>query len=230
MILGRTQQSHQWFAVADTLSAAISDRTGRGWAMTLQSRLPLYFGDVAEAVELARRAQELTPISTPVAESLGSMVEALALAQLGDKDSSLDALAGARDAFESAGSESVHETVFSFSRRRFLFYESRVLLDNGRYADAWSAQDDALALYGPDGNGDVTVLQLDRARLLVRQGDLAEGCAHAVETLTRVPAEERTSLYLSRGRRVLAAVPRVERHSPAATGLRDTLRVLTASA
>ena len=226
MVLGKVPQSSQWFAAADRLAVAAEDVIVRSRAATLQARLPLYFGEVAESVELARRAQEIAPTTATFPGSLGSMVEALALAQLGDADSSLDALAAARHAFNAQRDGSPAETVFTFSRRRFLFYESRVLLDTGALADAWTTQEEALALYPSADNGDVSVLQLDRARLLVRRGDVADGCTHAVQTLTSIPTDQQAPLYLNRGWRVLAAVPRIERRTLSAAELREALTVL----
>lgn len=226
MVLGKVPQSSQWFTAADQLASAAEDIIVRSRAATLQARLPLYFGEVAESVELARRAQEIAPAAATFPGSLGSMVEALALAQLGDADSSREALDVSRHAFDSQRDGSADETVFTFSRRRFLFYESRVLLDTGALADAWNAQDHALALYPSADNGDVTVLQLDRARLLVRRGEVADGCAHAVQTLTAIPAEQQAPLYVNRGWRVLAAVPRADRRASSAADLREALTTL----
>jgi hypothetical protein len=150
----------------------------------------------------------------------------LALAQLGEASSARGALDVARNAFDSQPEQAPNETVFTFSRRRFLFYESRVLLDTGALAEAWTAQEEALTLYPADDNGDVPVLHLDRARLLVRRGHVGDGCAHAVNTLTAIPTDQHTPLYVNRGWRVLAAVPHSEQRSTAAAELRDALRTL----
>lgn len=223
MILGRVPRSSQWFVAATQLAEAAGDATTAGGAATLQARLPLYFGEVAESVELARRAQDIASPANSFSASLGPMVEALALAQLGDGPSSLEALNTARCSFESQAERPDNETVFGFSRRRFLFYESRVLLDTGDLPAAWNAQEEALGLYPSAANGDVAILQLDRARLLVRRGEADEGCAHATRTLAGMPDEQRAPLFANRAWRVLASVPRSNRRSPAATELRDRL-------
>jgi tetratricopeptide (TPR) repeat protein len=224
MILGRIRQSMEWFGAAAELATAAGDTGVLSDAFTLQSRLPLYFGEVAESVEIARQAQDLAVSDSQLAAALGPMVEALALAQLGDERNSLDALDAARRSYETQGDGPDNDSIFGFSRRRFLFYESRVLLDTGNLGAAWIAQDEALGLYPDEGNGDVTILQLDRARLLVNQGDAHGGCAHAVRTLTQLPEERQAPLFVKRAWRVLASIPRGDRRSPAAAELGELLR------
>lgn len=229
MVLGEIQQSRRWFTVGERLGERVGDSNVVATAIMLHARLPLYFGEVGEAVEMARRAQDAATQADDVVLSLAPMVEALALAQLGDSSAAVGALDLARQSFEAREPDTQEESIFGFSSRRFHFYESRVLLDAEQLSSAWEVQDRAFALYPVEEGGDVTILKLDRARLLMRRGELKEGCSLAVDTLTAIPTEQRATIYLNRGWRALAAVPKKEYRSSGANQLRDTLTELTGS-
>jgi hypothetical protein len=151
------------------------------------------------------------------------MVEALALAQLGDGAGSGEALSAARRSFEIIHPRHMQDSVFGFSARRFYFYESRALLDTGKLSAAWKSQDEALKLYPPTVLGDRAMIQLDRSRLLVKRGEIEAGCSHAVHVLLGLPKEQRAEIFLSRAWRSLATVPRTAGTVPAVRELRELL-------
>jgi hypothetical protein len=222
MVVGHEPRSRSWFDTADQFSSAAGDVAVRSLAAGLCSRLPLYFGEVAESVEIARRAQDMAP-PNHLARTLAPMAEALALAQLGDRSGSTEALSLARAAFEHLDKRFLQDTVFGFSTRRFAFYESRVLLDAGEFSAAWRSQEETLKLYPPAMAGDVVMIHLDRARLLVMRGDIEAGCLHATRALLSMPVEQRADIFRSRAWRLLAAVPRRARTLTSVADLRDAL-------
>jgi len=226
MIVGQASRSRRWFLTADALSSAAEDEAARSLVGCLASRLPLYFGEIAESVDMARRVSDIAP-PHHLSTALAPMVEALALAQLGDMAGSEDALSAARSAFELLDGRFLQDTVFGFSIRRFTFYESRVLLDVGQLSAAWKSQDEALMLYPSAMIGDVAMIHLDRARLLVKQGDVETGCAHAADVLLSMPKEQRAEIFRSRALRLLAAVPRTARALPAVADLREAFAHLS---
>jgi hypothetical protein len=226
MIVGHESRSRRWFATADRFSSAAGDLATRSLAASLCSRLPLYFGEVAEAVEIARRAQDMAP-ANHLALALAPMAEALALAQLGDRPGSGEALDMARVEFERLDDRFLRETVFGLSARRFSFYESRVLLDTGEPAAAWRSQEEALRLYPPAMIGDVVMIHLDRARLLILHGDVEAGCGHATDALLSMPIDQRADIFRNRALRLLAAVPRSARSHKAVAELRGALAELS---
>jgi hypothetical protein len=222
MVVGQEPRSRRWFNAADQFALAAGDLAVRSLAVSLRSRLPLYFGEVAESVEIARLAQDIAP-PNHLALTLAPMAEALALAQLGDRSGSIVALGVARASFEHLDSRFLQNTVFGFSPRRFAFYESRVLLDAGDLSAAWESQDETLKLYPPAMVGDVVMIHLDRARLLVMLGEVQGGCEHAADALLSMPVEQRADIFRSRAWRLLAAVPRSARTLTAVVELRDAL-------
>jgi len=143
------------------------------------------------------------------------VLEAYALALLGDTESSTQALQEAAAAFEVLRSQDRGESVLGFSERRWRFYVSRIVSHlasestaTNTLADALSAQSDALMLYPPEIVGDPALIQLDRAICLVRLADIPEGCELAGTVLGNISAKGETEIIRRRARDVLACVPR----------------------
>ena len=114
-----------------------------------EAMLPYYYGDPAEAVRLARDAQNILEDAPRDAGALAAAAEARALAREGVCPPARDALTRARDLVERVGEPDNNEA-FRFGERRLLFYESSTLSNMRDATGAERAQEHALALYGEE--------------------------------------------------------------------------------
>jgi hypothetical protein len=223
MVLGDPDRSRGWHELAGVGADELGDNALRAQVRALAAMLPLYYGDPAHAVQLARSAHRI-PLTMPAASTaLALALEALALARLGDAHAARRALGTARDAYDRLGDPQRAHSVFGFSEHRLRFYESRTLAMIGDFDAAWSAQDDALAAYAADLIGDRTLVYLDRAASLVRSGDITGGCQLAGRTLLDLPASHRTDIFVKAGHGVAQAVPPEQRQVAAAAEYQELL-------
>jgi len=225
MIVGQSARSRTWSQMAVRFATEAKEDSTRSLVGALGARRPLYFGDVSETLTLARGAGAVAPRGQ-VSSVLAPLVEALAAAQAGDSEAGMCALSEARDNLDSLSDQQQRNDVFGLPPRRFFFYESRVLLDVGKLDSAWRSQDEALDLYPNSTAGDVAMLQLDRARLLIKKNNIEDGCLHAADVLVAIPDEQRAKIFYNRAWKVYASVPRASRSLPEVTELREVLAAL----
>ncbi len=228
MVLGDVRQSRAWHGTARIAADQTADDALRANVRVLAALLPLYYGDPADVVTLAREAAAVTEGTPSLATIMGPTFEALGLAQLAATEASLTALHTARAQMQKLEAAYRTESVFGFSVRRWRFYEGKVLSYLGRSEEAWSVLDEALALYPEDVVGDPTLILFDRAISLVRDDQLVAGCELAERTLLDLPAEHRADLFTRAARRVLAAVPADQRTTPPVRQYREAIRACTA--
>jgi transcriptional regulator with XRE-family HTH domain len=207
MVLGDVPRSAAWHATARRAADETSDIGLRAQVRTLGAMLPLYYGDPAQSAALAREAQALLSGPCNAAFAQAPTIEAFALARLGNPPESRSVLLAAGNAFDRLTPQHQANSVFGFSERRWRFYEGRTLTLIGDFDRAWTSQDEALALY-PDGVvGDPALVRIDRARLLIQEGRVDEGCQMAREVLLALPPEHRADIFVTDARAVLTAVP-----------------------
>src|SRR6266487_659497 len=226
MVLGKPVHARSWHEMTCRVADDTGDDALRAHVRALAAMLPLYYGDPAEAVRLARQAQVISSDRRYVAGAVAAALEALACAQLGDRESSRTAVAAARRSFESLDDGQRAESVFGFSERRWRFYDSRTHSLLGDFPAAVAGQQRALDLYPPHVVGDRALLLLDRARCLVLGNDIADGLLAAGEVLTGLPAEHRTDIFRRYSWNVAAAVPARHRNRPDVAEYCDLLRTL----
>jgi hypothetical protein len=226
MVLGKPVHARSWHEMTCRVADDTGDDALRAHARALAAMLPLYYGDPAEAVRLARQAQVISSGRRHVGGALAAALEALACAQLGERESSRTAVAAARRSFESLEERQRAESVFGFSERRWRFYDSRTHSLLGDIPAAVAGQQRALDLYPPQVVGDRALLLLDRARCVVLGHDIADGLLAAGQVLTGLPAEHRTDIFRRYSWNVAAAVPARFRNRPDVAEYCELLRTL----
>lgn len=227
MVLGDTYAANAWYGTARTAAEQTRDQALQAMVLTLAALLPLYWGSPQQAVALTRQASRVAQGTTGMANAMAPSVAALALAQIGDRESSDAALKNARQLFDRNGDPPPTDSVFCFSERRFRFYEGKTLSRLGRHKEADRVFDQALALYPSNMPGDPTLISLERAAGLVRAGDLQTGIDVAQRTLTKLPADSRADIFLRAGQQMLTAVPAIHRKTRAVRDYATLLRELT---
>lgn len=226
MVLGKPLHASSWHEMTCRVADDTADDALRAHVRALAAMVPLYYGDPAETVQLARHAQVIVPDRPLVAGALAPALEALACAQLGDREASRKAVDAASKSFELLDDGQRAESVFGFSERRWRFYESRTWSLLGDVRSALAGQQRALELYPVAVVGDRALLRLDRARCLVLGDDIADGLLAASEVLTGLPGEHRTDIFRRYSWNVAAAVPARYRNRPDVTEYCELLRTL----
>ncbi len=97
-----------------------------------------------------------------------------ALARLGRGDEALPLLRQAEDAFGRLTAEDRDDPSFGHTERQFLWHLGNAWTHLGRTEDAWQVQRRALDLYPPTEYLDPTLIRLDRAVCLARDGEPEE--------------------------------------------------------
>jgi hypothetical protein len=112
MVLGDPDRSRGWHELAGVGADELGDNPLRAQIRALAAMLPLYYGDPAHAVQLARSAHRI-PLTMPAASTaLALALEALALAPLGDAHAARRALGTARDAYDRLGDPQHRTDIF----------------------------------------------------------------------------------------------------------------------
>lgn len=225
-VLGSIRSSRAWYTTAMTAADRSESVRLQAVVRALGVMLPLYHGRQADAVRLAQQAQQLAGTAPCFAVALASMLEALAYARLGDHDQARLALRRAQDAHDSMDDAERAESIFSFSVRRRLFYEGRVLTMVGDYAAAEAVHRQARELYPPQVVGDPAIMSLDRAAALIDMREFDTGAHLIMTTLSSLPADHQIGIFLSLANRAFAAIPIAARKLPgprACAELLDTM-------
>jgi transcriptional regulator with XRE-family HTH domain/tetratricopeptide (TPR) repeat protein len=213
--LGDHRQARAWFHTAKLAADETGDRALRAWVPARESVLPLYYGDPAAAVALARQSRAIAGNTPCPAVSMAAAVEARAHARLGRREEAEAALRHAEHAFGRQPAAAA-DTAFGYTERQLRFHAGSALTSLGEPGRAREHHDEALRLYaGAQEPLDTALIALERATGLV-SSDVRAGCQQACTVLRGLHPEHRTEIVLSKAREVLNAVPDRGREEPAA--------------
>ncbi|AWK09586.1 hypothetical protein DDQ41_12385 [Streptomyces spongiicola] len=194
--LGAHREARGWFHTGRLAASEAGDNQLEG-ALTVRSAIvSLYYGTPASAHEQAARARHILGDTVGPATTRGLLVEARALARLGRGDEALPLLRQAEDAFGRLTVEDRDDPSFGHTERQFLWHLGNAWTHLGRSEDAWQVQRRALDLYPPTEYLDPTLIRLDRAVCLARDGEPEEAYRTAAQALTSLPDEHRTGMVM----------------------------------
>jgi transcriptional regulator with XRE-family HTH domain/tetratricopeptide (TPR) repeat protein len=214
--LGDHRQARAWFHTAKLAADETGDRALRAWVPARESVLPLYYGDPAAAVALARQSRAIAGSTPCPAVTMAAAVEARAHARLGRRGEAEAALRQAEHAFARQPGTAPADTAFGYTERQLRFHAGSALTSLGEPDRAREHHDEALRLYaGAREALDTALIALERAIGLVGS-DVQAGCRQACTVLEGLHPEHRTEIVLSKAREVLNAVPDRGRDEPAA--------------
>lgn len=192
--LGEGRSARRWWRTAARAADQAGDHTaaalvrGRAAVFSLYAETPRL--SVVEAAEEAIAVGRGAPCAGVVS---GHAAKAQALAELGQHDDAADALGDLRGMFEQ-----LPETVrtergsqWGWSDGRLHYVTSLVHTCAGNIAPAMAAQDAALAVYPAQSWQARGQVEMHRAGVLIRAGDVDEGARHLTRVLERLPAEQR---------------------------------------
>jgi transcriptional regulator with XRE-family HTH domain len=222
--LDRRGDSRSWARVARNAADETGDPETISWVLAQEAYGHYYSGDLGEALMVARGAQHAAGATPRVGSVLSAALEARILAARGDALGCERALGRAEDALTQLAPEYVNDSAFGYDEGQLRFHQGNAYTHLGDTANAWLAQDQALALCAPEDFMDRAFAQLDRASCLIRDGDAGSGLAYAVEIMSGLSDDQRAGIINLRGRQLLGATPAARRLAlPAAAELRDRL-------
>jgi len=101
----------------------------------------------------------------------------------------------------------VTSSAFGYDEAQLRFHEGNAWTHLGDTGSAWTAHERALQLYPASDYLDRSMIMLDRAACLARDGDTGGAAHHLVTTLSGLTPEQRSGLLLARASEVYHGVP-----------------------
>ncbi|MFJ9840265.1 helix-turn-helix domain-containing protein [Kitasatospora sp. NPDC101155] len=220
--------ARDWWRTGKAAATQAEDRATLAWIYAQESYQLYYGGDLAGAIELAVRAQELAGGMPCVADALAAPLEARAQALSGRRADTVAALTRAQRALARLSPEDRQPSALGYDEAQLHFHSGNAWTSLHDTARAWEEQQQALDLYPAENRTDRALIQLDRADCLSWDGDPAAGARLAVDSLLALPEEHRSALILYRARDLAVRVPETERQLPEVRVLREVLALPSA--
>lgn len=208
--VGHQRMARSFFRTARTAGDETGDRQLRAWIAVREALVPLYYGDPAEAVALARAGAGLAGRNVCVAAAMAPVIEARALARVAARRGGTAKPQGLRRA--SALLDGAHEalarlpvtdrgdTAFGYTERQLLFHEGDALVTLAHQQGAEKALTHALRLYSTEEILDRSLATLGLARCRLEADEPEEALRLSRETLFAVPREHRSEIMVRAAR------------------------------
>jgi transcriptional regulator with XRE-family HTH domain len=208
--VGHQRLARSFFRTARTAGDETGDRQLRAWVAVREALVPLYYGDPAEAVALARAAAGLAGRNVCVAAAMAPVLEARALARVAARRGGTARPQGLRRA--SGLLDSAHEALarlpatergdsaFGYTERQLLFHEGDTLVTLAHHHGAEKALTRALRLYSAEEILDRSLTTLGLARCRLEADEPEEALRLSRETLLAVPREHRSEIMVRAAR------------------------------
>jgi len=186
------------------------DRQLRAWIAVREALVPLYYGDPAEAVALARAGAGLAGRNVCVAAAMAPVMEARAVARVAARRGGTAKPQGLRRA--SGLLDSAHgvlcqlpatdrgDSAFGYTERQLLFHEGDTLVTLAHHQGAEKALKHALRLYSTEEVLDRSLTTLGLARCRLEADEPEEALRLSKETLFAVPREHRSEIMVRTAR------------------------------
>jgi hypothetical protein len=208
--VGHQRLARSFFRTARTAGDETGDRQLRAWIAVRGALVPLYYGDPAEAVALARAGAGLAGRSVCVAAAMAPVMEARALARVAAKRGgtakpqglrrATALLGGAHEALARLSATDRGDTAFGYTERQLLFHEGDTLVTLAHHRGAERALTRALRLYSTEEVLDRSLAGLGLARCRLEADDPEGALRLSRETLFAVPREHRSEIMVRAAR------------------------------
>ena len=221
--LGKARAAWRWWRTARDTADSSGDMATRSLARSLEAIHGLYERRPRpELLELADQAFALAEQPDQIARALAARAQVLAVA--GRAEEARLALREAVAVTVALPAEVLGDTsLFSWPAYRVHCVGSHVYTSIGDTAAAYEAQDRAFDLCPAEYLRDRAELQLQRARCLVQDGEVAAGLATAMRVLVELPDRCHTEFVYAAAGRVLSVVPAVDLGRPAVRDYRELM-------
>lgn len=217
----------RWARTARLAAHEAGDPVTHSWVLAQEAYGHYYSGDLIEAVDVARHAQELVQTTPCVGAALAAALEARAHAAMGRDRETRESLARAEAILSRIDGDSLIPSAFGYNEAQLRFHEGSAYTHLRDVKSALKAQDRALQLCAPGDYTDWAMTRLDRGACLAYEGGASEALRYATETLTGLTEPQREGIIALRGYEILDALPEGQRELPAARELRELLVLST---
>jgi transcriptional regulator with XRE-family HTH domain len=231
--VGHQRLARAFFRTARTAGDETGDRQLRAWIAVREALVPLYYGDPAEAVALARAGAGLAGRNVCVAAAMAPVMEARALARVAArrggsaKPQGLRRASGlldtAHEALSRLPATERGDTAFGYTERQLLFHEGDTLVTLAHHQGAEKALTHALRLYSTDEILDRSLATLGQARCRLEADEPEEALRLSRDTLFAVPREHRSEIMVRAARSLGDSVAGRHGEVPAVREYREAL-------
>ncbi|WP_147268858.1 tetratricopeptide repeat protein [Sphaerisporangium album] len=221
--LGKHRQARAWFYTATQAAQESEDRALQAWVLVRHAVSALYWGDPHGSIRLAQQAIGLVAKTPCVAALWAPAVQARALAQIGDRAAAYAAISSAEAAFDQLHSQITEQHSYGYTAAQLHFYRSNTLTNTGDYSAAYEAQSLALQLYNPSEFIDPSLIRIDHALCLAREGRPGEAARYTADLISELPSERRSPIIITRALEIRAAIPPRYRQAPEVKSLQQSL-------
>jgi len=213
----------RWARTARIAASEAGDPVTLAWVRAQEAYGHYYSGNINEALDVARYAQEVTRGFPCVGTALAAALEARAHARLGRHAETQEALRRAEAILAELDPDSTSQSAFSYTEAQLRFHEGSAYTHLHDTKAAWTAQRRALELVPANDYTDRTLTRLDRAICLAHDGDGTGAVQYAVQALSGLPEDQRQGIITLRAQETLKAIPARQRALPAAREFQDLL-------
>jgi transcriptional regulator with XRE-family HTH domain len=231
--VGHQRLARSFFRTARTAGDETGDRQLRAWVAVREALVPLYYGDPAEAVALARAAAGLAGRNLCVAAAMAPVMEARALARVAARRGGTakpqglrrasGLLASAHEALARLPLTERGDSAFGYTERQLLFHEGDTLVTLAHHQSAERALTRALRLYSTEEVLDRSLTTLGLARCRLEADEPEEALRLSKETLLAVPREHRSEIMVRAARSLGDSVAGRHGEVPAVQEYREAL-------
>lgn len=195
---GDQRDAHGWFATAERAARESGDRQMTSWVLARHAMVPLNYGAPHAAASLAERARTEAGNTPTAAAALATAVTARSLASAGDHAAALQAIADARAMAERLDKTQSADTWFGYPLQKHHVHLSQAFTLMGRTREAYTEQEEALALTTSPSVMTRALLAVDRATCLRADGDPTAAADMAIDVWQKLPAAHRGGLIQAR--------------------------------
>jgi len=197
----------RWAVTARMAAVEAGDPATLSWVLAQEAYGRYYAGDLRDAVNVARQAQDLMRRTPSVGAVLAAALEARAHAARGDEGNTRRTLGRAEVILGALEPGSVSASAFGYTESQLRFHEGSAYTRLRAIGPALRAQDRALELCPPGDYTDWAMTRLDRAACLAQVGDVPGAVGYAIETVSGLNGEQRRGIIAGRGRELVRALP-----------------------
>jgi tetratricopeptide (TPR) repeat protein len=197
------------------------------WILAQEAYGHYYSGDMLEAVDVAKHAQELVPTSPCVGAGLSAALEARAHAAMGKRDETRPALARAEEITAQLDGDALVPSAFGYNEAQLRFHAGSALTHLQDVKAALAEQERALELCMPGDYTDWAMTRLDRAACLLHSDETADALEYATETVDSLTQAQRRGIITLRGHEILDSLPKQRQAVAAARDFRELLNLTT---
>lgn len=198
------EAAHAWYGAGLSHAGRGRARESAAWIAGRSTLIAYYRGDDQQVLHDAAYAVTLSPRGQ-LGSTLGNALAAAALARAGHRTAAYQALDSGRRAVD-AQSDQETFTAYSTPWYRLGRFASEAHTRLGDFERARSYQDESLPAYPPGAATDTTLLRLDRAVAMAREGYPDEGAEQATATLLALAPEKAVPILADRAEQVAEVI------------------------